>query len=113
MNLKDLVEAHELEVVTGEDQLDREVTGCYASDLLSDVMGNSRQGQLWITMQVHQNILAVASMRELAGVVMIAGRRPLEDTAEKARQEGIVLLTSSLPAFELAGRLYQTGLRGL
>jgi hypothetical protein len=113
MNLKDLVEAHDLEVITGEDHLDREVTGCYASDLLSDVMGNSQKGQLWITLQVHQNILAVASMRELAGIVMIGGRRPLDDAVAKAREEGVVLLTSPLPSFELCGRLYEAGLRGM
>ncbi len=112
MTLKDLVETYELQVVTGGDNLDREVSGCYASDLLSDVMGNSSSGDLWITLQVHQNIVAVASMRELAGVVMIGGRQPLEATVEKASEEGVLLLTSMLSAFELCGRLYEGGLRG-
>jgi hypothetical protein len=112
MTLKELIETYGLEVVTGEDQLDREVSGCYASDLLSDVMGNSGRGDLWITLQVHQNIVAVASMRELAGVVMIGGRRPLEPTIQKAAKEGIPLLTSALCTFELCGRLYEGGLRG-
>ena len=112
MTLKELVETYELQVVTGADSLDREVSGCYASDLLSDVMGNSGGGDLWITLQVHQNIVAVASMRELAGVVMIGGRQPLEATIEKAAEEGVPLLTTALSAFELCGRLYEGGLRG-
>ncbi len=112
MTLKDLVETYNLEVVSGEKSLDRDVTGCYASDLLSDVMGNSTRGDLWITLQVHQNIVAVASMRDLAGVVMIGGRRPLDETVKKALEEGIPLLASPLPAFEICGRLYQAGLRG-
>ncbi len=112
MILKDLVEKFGLQVVAGAEHLDRDVRGCYASDLLSDVMGHSSQGDLWITLQVHQNIVAVAVMRELAGIVTIGGRQPLADTVEKARQEGMPLLTSPLPAFELCGRLYQAGLRG-
>jgi predicted transcriptional regulator len=113
MTLRDLVRTFDLRVVSGQENLDREVLGCYTSDLLSDVMANSQKGYLWITLQVHQNIVAVATMRELAGVVLIGGRHPLSETVEKAKQEGIPLLTISLPAFELSGRLYEIGLRGL
>ena len=92
--------------------LDAEVTGCYASDLLSDVMKNCLTGDLWITLQVHQNIVAVASMRELAGIVIIGGRVPLDDTVAKAKQENVTILTTDLPGFEVCGRLYEAGLRG-
>lgn len=113
MTLRDVVKAVDLEVISGQEHLDRDVTGCYASDLLSDVMSNSKAGHLWITLQVHQNIVAVASLRELVGVVVIGGRKLLDETVEKAREHGLPILQSPLPAFELSGRLYQAGLRGL
>jgi len=59
------------------------------------------------------NIVAVASMKELSGIVLVNGREPDEDTLEKAEAEGIPIMVSGLPAFELIGRLYGLGLRGV
>ncbi|MEW6599735.1 MAG: serine kinase, partial [Nitrospirota bacterium] len=60
MKLRDVVESLSLEVKTGKANLDNIVTGVYISDLLSDVMGNSKEGNIWITLQTHLNIVAVA-----------------------------------------------------
>ena len=113
MNLKSVVETLGLEVRAGEDRLDKEVQGGYVSDLLSDVIANSRKGDLWITLQIHQNTVAVAVLKELAGIVIIGGKEPAAETLKKAEEESIVVLTSALPAFELAGRLYELGVRGI
>lgn len=91
---------------TGEDRLDREVRRGYVSDLLSDVLANCEEGDLWITLQVHPNVVAVASIKGVAAIVLINGREPQEETMEKARQENLPMLVSSLSAFDLAGRLY-------
>jgi hypothetical protein len=112
MKLAELVDALGLQVRAGHGQLQNEVTGGYASDLLSDVLANARPGDLWITLQRHVNIVAVASMKELAGVVLVNGREPEEDTIQKAKIESVPLLVSSLPTFELVGRLYERGVRG-
>jgi len=112
MKLTDLVDALALEVRTGHESLGAEVTGGYASDLLSDVLANSREGDLWVTLQIHHNTVAVASLRELCGIVLVGGREPEEETLARAREEGIPLLVTSLPAFEIVGRLYGLGLRG-
>ena len=90
---------------------DIEVTGGHVSDLLSEVMANSAKGQLWMTLQTHQNIIAVATLKEHAAVVVVAGREPEPETIEKARSEKVPLFTSPLSAFELAGRLYEIGVR--
>ena len=112
MKLKQLVDALELEVKAGAKALDASVEGGYISDLLSDVIANSRKGDLWITLQVHQNIIAVATLKELAGIVIIGGKKPAEDTVSKAEEEKIPVMTSPLPAFEFGGRLYEMGVRG-
>ncbi len=112
MKLKDIVEKLELKVVAAGENLEGEVTGGYASDLLSDVMANSREGDIWVTMQAHPNVIAVASLKGLAGIVVVQGRKPEEQTAEKARQEGVPLMVSELQTFELVGRLYGLGISG-
>ena len=113
MKLADLVNALDLEVRSARNSLDHEVTGGYSSDLLSDVLANSREGELWITLQVHMNIAAVASMKGLVGIVLVGGREPEEGTIEKAEEEGIPVMVSRLPAFELIGRLHDLGIRGV
>ena len=112
MNLKDLVKEFGLEVKTGASNLDREVTSGYASDLLSDVLAHAGEGTLWVTLHIHQNIVAVASHKDLAGVLLVQGRQPEKDTIAKAEEEGLPILVSSLSAFELVGRLYKAGIRG-
>ncbi|HWR71782.1 MAG TPA: serine kinase, partial [Nitrospirota bacterium] len=88
-------------------------TGGYASDLLSDVLAHAGEGSVWVTLHIHQNIVAVASHKDLAGIVLVQGRQPEKDTIAKAEEEGIPVLVSQLPAFELIGRLYQAGIRGV
>jgi hypothetical protein len=113
VKIKDIVEKLGMRVETTKESLDREVTGGYASDLLSDVMANSKDGDIWITMQVHPNIIAVATLKDLAGIVIVQGRKPEKETIEKAQGENIPILVSDLQAFEIAGRLYQMGISGM
>jgi predicted transcriptional regulator len=112
MRLKELAAALDLEVRTGGNKLASEVRGGYASDLMSDVMAGAEAGDVWVTLQTHQNIVAVAAMKELAGIILIGGREPETETVRKAEARQVPILVSRLPAFELVGRLYQLGIRG-
>jgi hypothetical protein len=112
MKLSEIVEKLDLRVVTGADHLDADVTRGYVSDMLSDVMGSAELGSLWITIQKHQNIVAVAVMKSLAGIVLIKDRTPDEDTRRKAEEEGVVILSTPMGAFELAGKLHGLGIEG-
>ena len=106
MTLKKIAESLGLNVLTAEDMLDTEVNTGYTSDLLSDVMANAKQSNLWITLQLHQNIVAVAKLKELSGIVMVNNRMPEEDTIKKAEEEKIPLLTTPDSAFVISGKLY-------
>lgn len=112
MNLNDLVKEFGLEVKTGSGNLDREVTSGYASDLLSDVLAHAEEGTLWVTLHIHQNIVAVASHKDLAAIILVQSRQPEEDAIAKAEEESIPILVSDLSTFELVGKLYKAGLRG-
>jgi hypothetical protein len=113
MTLHDIVGNLDLEIKSGENRLDTTVRRGYVSDLMSDVIAHTGKGDLWITLHVHVNIVAVAAMKELSGIILINGRQPEEAALEKARMENIPLFVSRLPAFEVVGRLYQLGVSGM
>jgi hypothetical protein len=106
MKLREIAEKLQLQVLVGQDRLDTEVTGGYTSDLLSDVMANSKAGNIWITLQTHQNIIAVAKLKDLAGIIIINDRKPDEETLQKAKEETVPLLCSGEIAFLVTGKLY-------
>ena len=107
MTLTEVVKKLGLRALTSKRVGDVKVTGGYTCDLLSDVMGNSKTGNLWITMQTHQNVLAVARLKDLAGIVLVNGRRPDEETIRKADEECVTILGTDESAFSISGQLYQ------
>ena len=106
-NLKKLIEELEFKCVTGVNLLDKEPKWAYVSDLLSDVMGKAQPQMIWVTSQIHKNIVAVASLIDLSAIVIVNERKPDEDMLKLAEEEGVVVLTSDNPAFETAGMLYE------
>ncbi len=106
MKLNQIVKKMNLETRVAINKLDDEVRNGYVSDLLSDVLANSKENDLWITLQIHPNIVAIASMKGLSGIVIINGREPEEETVKKAEEENISIMISTMTAFELSGKLY-------
>ena len=96
-----------LTVFCGEKNLDNEIKGGYVSDLLSDVMGFAQEGNVWVTLQTHKNVIAIASLKELACVVLVKGNKPDDDMLEQAKDEGIPVLGTNEQTFEVAGKIYQ------
>ena len=111
MKLQEIRHQLSLEVRAAAGNLDKEVTGGYASDLLSCVMAKAQAGNVWVTLQGHPNIVAVASLHDLAGIIVTEGMSIDAATLEKAEEEGIPILLSSSSSYELAGRLYELGVR--
>lgn len=111
MILREIAKLLSLWPVTAEEKLDREVAGCYAGDLLSVAMASAHQGDLWLTTQSHANVVAVAVLLDLAGVVITAGAQPDVATAGRANAEGVVLLTTPEPTYVVAGKLWELGIR--
>lgn len=109
--LGDIRKSLGLTLLAGEDAPGPEVTGAYCGDMLSDVMANARPGELWITIQVHMNIIPVAVMKELAAIVIANGKRPDPQVLAKARQERVPLLGSALSSFQIACRLHEAGVK--
>ena len=112
MKLQKIIDKLGLEVAVGAGGLDREIETCYASDLLSDVMANAAADSLWITVQTHANVSAVCSLNDLAGVIIVNGKRPSDETLSKAQEEGVSILLSPESTFDIVGGLYELGIRG-
>ena len=107
MKIKEIIDKLHLKTLAGQGNLDTEVTGGYTSDLLSDVIANSKEGNLWITLQIHHNIIAVAKLKDLAGIIIVNDREPDEETLKKANEENVPVLCCQDMAFEISGKLYE------
>ncbi len=105
MKVSELIEKLQYNVFSKVDT-DKEITAGYASDLLSDVMGNSSEGNIWVTMQTHKNVVAVAALKELSAVIFTNSNVPSEESVEAANEENVLLLGTSKGTFEVCGEIY-------
>ena len=107
LKLQEIVTSVGLVKTGGPDIAMREIRGVYASDLLSDVMGRAKEHDLWITLQTHKNIIAVAALKGITAIVNVNGNKPDMDTLETADEEGIILLSTGKSMFQLCGEIYK------
>jgi predicted transcriptional regulator len=107
MKVSDIVKLFDLEVYSGQNGLENEINGAYVSDLLSDVMGQAQEGQTWITLQTHKNVMAIASLKDLSAVILVQGFKPDQDTMEVSNEEDIPILGTKEHTFEISGKLYE------
>lgn len=96
LELSNDVELDEIEIKSG-----------YVGDLLSDVLANSPDNSLWVTVQKHQNIIAVADAKEISGIVIVNGVKPDEILLKKASKKGLPIFSYDDNSYKAAGKLYQ------
>jgi len=106
MNVKELAEKLGLKCVI-EGNSDREITGCYIGDLLSRVMGNAQPGNVWITIMSNVNVAAVASMTEVACVILAEGVKPDSELVEKFEKLDAALYTTPMSSYQAACKIYE------
>ncbi len=112
ISIREVVEKLNLEAISSAGSLDRPIEGGYASDLLSCVMKGAKKGYIWVTLQSHVNVVAVASLIGLAGVIITEGNRVDQETLTRAEGEGVVLLLTSKTTFGVVGELTSLGIKG-
>ena len=111
MKIEEIVNKLGLQVITPGD-IGQEVTGGYAADLLSCVMAKAKAGNVWVTLQAHPNVVAVASLLNLAAVIVSEGMKPDIETVERAQDNGVTLLGSPQTTFAVVGQLSKLGVGG-
>ena len=112
MTVAEIADKLALQIHSGAEALDRPVTGGYASDLLSCVMAGARKGDIWVTLQAHPNVIAVAVLLELTGVIITEGARPDAETLKKAAVEGVPVLTTADNTYVVVTKLAALGVEG-
>ncbi len=112
MNLDEIITKLDLKpLTTPKDFTKVEPTCGYASDLLSCVMSGAARESVWVTLQAHINIIAVATLLDLSAVIITEGATPDDSTIAKANEEGINLLSTPEPTFAIVGKLWEMGLK--
>jgi len=112
MNLQEIIDTLELSAYTKPHNYSEIIPSSgYSSDLLSCVMAGAAKKSLWVTLQSHGNIIAVASLLDLAAVIITEGATPDPVMIEKANEENVILLGTSKPTFYIIGKLWEMGLR--
>ena len=112
MKLGEIIKELDLNVSVDGKNFDKEVSTCYVSDLLSNVMGQAVDGSVWVTMQGHQNIVAIASLLSIPAIIVTGSSAIETETLKKSQDNDITILSTPMTTFETAGKLYQAGLRG-
>jgi hypothetical protein len=111
MTLQEIIERLDLSVLTEVKDFTRQVpSGGYTSDLLSCVMAGAKHRSIWVTLQAHINIVAVAALLDLSAVIITEGAKPEPATIAKANDQGVTLFSTSLSSFAVVGKLWEMGL---
>ena len=111
MKLKEIKELLKCRSLTEEKLLDREVTSAYAADMMSDVLKSCETGALLITGLINQQVVQVAEILDLKGIIFISGKEPAQDVTEKAHAIKLPLLTTEMNMYEVCGLLFNSGLK--
>ena len=108
MNLKEIIEKLSLVALTNIEN--KEVSGVFISDMLSDIMSSAETGNIWLTVQTHKNVVSAANLIDIAAVIVTNGKKVPEDTIELANRFHVIILSSPLSSFQLASKLVDAGL---
>jgi predicted transcriptional regulator len=102
MKVCDLCEKLDLKILCGEAPLYNEVKGCYCGDLLSWVMSRAKSGDAWLTVMGNVNSIGVAVLADIACIILVENAPLDSDALKKAKENGIAVLQSSGPAYDIA-----------
>ncbi|MDR2911205.1 MAG: serine kinase [Bacteroidales bacterium] len=108
MTVRELVQNLNFRVFCGEANMEKEISGGYTSDLLSDVMGHAEAGNVWITLQTHKNVAAIASLKDLAAIILVKDFMPDDDMLAKAQEDDIPVLGTGEQTFDVSGKVFNS-----
>jgi serine kinase of HPr protein (carbohydrate metabolism regulator) len=110
MKVNELIDSLDLKLLAGEGGLSKEVEGVYCCDLLSWVMSHANKGDIWVTVQVHQNIIAVSSLLEFSCIIIPESIEVDLNTLDRANIENIPVLQSKDNSYKICCKLWELGI---
>jgi predicted transcriptional regulator len=103
--------ADKLELKAVSQVFEKDVTGVYISDMVSDVIANAKAGDLLVTVQIHNNMIAAANLVDVCAIVVTQGKLPADDVVKMAEKAEISIFSTALSRWQVATRLYEAGIR--
>ena len=107
MTVQQLIDTQLFQLKNAGDDLERDITVPFCCDLLSVAMGQAPSGSAWVTVMSNLNTLAVASLADVACIVLAEDAQADENFLSKACDQGITVLATELPVFDAALAVYQ------
>lgn len=112
MTLDQIAQSLSLTLLTEEQDFKQIIPSAgYTSDMLSCVMSGAPRQGIWITLQAHLNIVAVAALLDLSAIIITEGAPVDPATIERANEKNITMFSTPMQSFEVVGRLWELGLR--
>ena len=111
MKISQIKELLGAELLCGEDKLDTEVYSACCSDMMSDVLAFVKDQGVLLTGLVNAQVIRTVEMMDMLCVVFVRNKTPGADMLELAKDSGIVVMKSSIRAYEACGILYEAGLK--
>ena len=87
----------------------REIDGCFAADLMSEVLAFCGHGSLLVTGLTNVQSLHTAEVVDAHAILYVNGKRPDVQVLELARARGLPLLSTTMTMYEACGRLERGG----
>lgn len=103
MKVREICDKLQWALICGDGE--KTVDSCYIGDMLSRAMGACDEGQIWITVQTSNNMVAVATLGDVAAVLLPEGIVPPEDTVNCAQEREVTILGCRESAYEAAVKL--------
>lgn len=113
MNIKDLLPFLDGKLLTTKSNLNREVKGAFAADLMSDVLASIQPEAVLVTGLCNPQVIRTAQMADVAAIILVRGKTPPEETINLANQEEIPFISTPYGMFEVSGRLFKAGIPSL
>lgn len=111
MKLSEIARKLELNTVGQFDLETKDITGVYISDMVSDIIANAKAGNLLVTIQIHNNVIAASNLVDLSGILVTQGKQPADDVVKMAEKADIPILSTDLNRWQVLTKLYEAGVR--
>ncbi len=110
MQISEILAIAQAACLSPDADLDRQVEGAFASDLMSDVLRYDLAAGLLITGLSNPQAVRTAEMADAAAILLARGKVPPPEMLQLAQQVGVPLLSTRITMFEACGRLFAAGL---
>jgi predicted transcriptional regulator len=113
MKLSEIIKALDGKLLTGDGFLEKNITTCGASDLMSDILAGLSEGCILLTGLTTVQVIRTAMVANVGAVVFVRGKTPPAEVVELAEENQLPLVSSPYSMFVSCGRLHDCGLTGL